>query len=292
MNKNDGGFFRNLITCILCVIIVVILLKDAKYLFTGDAKDINQMIENGEELKVGEHVSIEVTYVVDWYAELTQRGRRTGTKITYHALAVLDSGKIISLSAKKDSAEYNKIDNLVDDTYDYITGVTYSEPITVKFTGTVRKIDSEISGYYREALTFYGYSPSGDAYMLDIDTSQERIFGILGLIVASVLALLFGFFTYGDYLEYKEKKAARIKALNEPVSVKLDNDPIFNSNFYATYKPQRQMDVKSDPISDVDSTIDDNPDTDVYKVDKEEAVKDEQDELKPTYSSKFTLKKD
>lgn len=283
MKNKDDGFLKNLIICLICVGMVITLLKDAKYLFTGETKDINQMIENGEELKVGEHVSIDVTYVVDWYAELTKRGRKTGTKVTYHAMAVLNSGEIISLSAKKDSKEYKKIDNLVDETYDYLTGVKYLEPTTVKFTGTVRKIDSKISGYYKEALTYYGYSSSEDAYMLDIDTTQDRIFGVLGIFLASFFALLFGFLAFSDVVDYKKKKAAREAALNEPISVKIDNDPIFNAAFYERNKP-----VNAESVSYSDSSDKNYNEDDKNTYDTAESA----DDVIHAKESKFSLKKD
>lgn len=276
MNTKDYGIVKNVLISVVCLVIVVIMLKDAKYIFTGEAKDINQMIENGEELKVGEHVSIEVTYVVDWYAELTQRGKRTGTKITYHALAVLDSGEIISLSAKKDSKEYNQIDKLVDDTFDYLMDDSYPEPTTVKFTGTLRKIDPEIIGYYREALSYYGYSSTGDAYMFDIDTTQKRFMSILLLVIAALLAILFGVLALCGYRDYKKDKEARIKALNEPVHNKLENDPIFNNSFYARNNIQNQLDNSSNDDSMEIGNIEVEEETDSDSV----------------YTSKFSLKKD
>ena len=275
MNSKDYGIVKNVIISVVCLVVVIIMMKDAKYIFTGEAKDINQMIENGEELKVGEHVSIEVTYVVDWYAELTQRGKRTGTKITYHALAVLDSGEIISLSAKKDSKEYNQIDKLVDDTFDYLMDDSCPEPTTVKFTGTVRKVDSEIIGYYREALSYYGYSSTGDAYMFDIDTSQKRIVSILLLGIAAFLAILFGILAFLGYREYKKDKEARIKALNEPVNNKLENDPIFK-NLYAR--------------NNIQNDLDSNLNTESTEVENSEVEVETPDNT--TYSSKFSLKKD
>ncbi|MBR3600028.1 MAG: hypothetical protein IKL53_09125, partial [Lachnospiraceae bacterium] len=108
-----------------------------------------------------------------------------------------------------------------------------------------------------------------------IDTSQKRIVSILLLGIAAFLAILFGILAFLGYREYKKDKEARIKALNEPVNNKLENDPIFN-NLYAR--------------NNIQNDLDSNLNTESTEVENSEVEVETPDNT--TYSSKFSLKKD
>lgn len=281
MKKREAGLFTWIIAFIVAIIMLVICLKDIKYIVTGKAKDINDMIAAGDEPSVGDNVSIELQYVIDWYAELTVTGR--GAKVTYHCLAVLEDGRIISLCAKKYSDEYNKINNLIDDTYAYLSGETDIPPTPVTFTGTIRKIDSEISGYYLMDLNLMGYE-SGDYINLDIDTTQKRIHLILIFVLAIIFVPLSLFMIYGEILEEKEKKVLRERALNSPPT-KIDNDPIFNQQFYNRFSSNEDSIGDIEDKSKITNQVDEIVDEPNYELDNNT-------DSSSTYSSKFSLKKD
>ena len=190
--EKDNGLLIGIIMLAAGIVFFIIMIPNLGYIFTGKAKDINEMIASGEEPKVRDTVSIEVDYIIDWYAELTTT--RKGSKtVTYHCIALLDNGEIISITVKKNSGEYKKIDNLIEQTYAYFSGETDVPPTPIKLEGTVRKIDSKVEGYYTSYTSLMGYS-SADRYMLTIDTTQYRIFHILCFGVIVVVTFFGGLF--------------------------------------------------------------------------------------------------
>lgn len=269
------------------------LIPDFKYIFTGEANDINEMIAEGDEPQKGDKVSIEVQYVLDWYAELTET-RRGSSTVTYHCMAVLDNGEIISICVGKNSAEYTQIDNLIEQTYEYLLGERSIPPTPVTFTGTVRKIDSKISDYYKSGLNLYGYSTS-EAYMLNIDVTQTRMVSIIALFLDVLIIFIGAVFVIGEIAILKEKKTSReIEAMPvQPVE-----DPIFTPAFYDNHKVEDEKKVDEKPVvtntmfsfkdekhDDSDNKVDDLNDTSL----DEHEYNEEQNEKT---QSKFSLKKD
>lgn len=229
MKSEKNSVFTLVIIFIFGIVLLVMTADEIDYIFTGKTTDVNEMIADGREPEVGDHVSIELDYVIDWYAELTQ-SRKGIKKVTYHAMGVLDDGRIISICVKKDSEEYDKIDDLIEETYDYLAGISNVPPTSVKLEGTVRKIDSEISSYYTTGLSYIGYT-SSDAISLDIDVTQKRIYVVLMFVFAigmTVVPVILGLKEYNEYKASKNRKMNNI--VPEPT-----NDPVFNKSFYDTY---------------------------------------------------------
>lgn len=194
------------------------------YVLTGHTKDINDMIESGKEPDSGDYVSMKVKYVIDWYAKLTTT-RRTTKITTYHCLAVLDNGKIISIGVSVNSDEFKKLNALLYPTYYYLTGKTTTEPTPVYIEGKIQKINSEISGYYTSALSTLGYT-SSDRYMLNIDTTQNRAFGAIMLAIAIALMSVGGVLTYREVKKRKEEQEAQI--INSTKTYVINDDLILD----------------------------------------------------------------
>lgn len=253
-NKKEAGLFTWIIVLIACGVIFVMCLGDIKYILTGKADDVNDMISQGENLEVRDTVSIELEYVIDWYAELTEKGRRTGRKVTYHCLGVLDDGRLISISVKKDSKECKQIETLIEETYAYVSGETTIPPTPVKLSGTVRKIDSRISGYYHSSISMLGLT-SDDYINLEIDVTQKRIYHILLFALSIILMVVSVICIMAEIKSEKEKKEKRIRELNSPV-IKSENDPIFNDQFYNRLNTNNSSMEADDTSNDFDSLTD------------------------------------
>ncbi len=280
MNKREGSLFTTwLVFFVFSIFLFILCIDEMGFIIKGERIDVNEAVLSGEEIKIGDNVSIEVQYIIDWYAELTQTGRRTGLNVTYHCLVMLDDGRIISMSVKQNSNEYRLVENLIDYTYDYIMGYSTIEPTPIKFTGKIRNIDSEISDYYKSSLSMLGYS-SGDYINLEIDTQQKRIYSVLMFVFSIIIFAITILFAYFEIKNRKEKKAERMRELNSPINVtKPENDPIFNKAFY-----DRMDTFKTDSNSDV-AIDENNSDTDNNEYIEDEIAN------KPI-TSKFSLKKD
>ncbi|MBE5944420.1 MAG: hypothetical protein E7258_05825 [Lachnospiraceae bacterium] len=228
--KKDNGLLTGILMLIIGMFFLIIMSPDLGYIFTGKAKDVNKMIESGDEPKVRDTVSMEVDLIIDWYAELTstRKGSRT---TTYHCYARLDNGKIISITAKKDSKEFDKIDRLIRQTNAYYSGKSDIPPTPIKLEGTIRKIDSNVKGYYTTYASLMGYS-STDMYMITLDTSQYRIYHILCFGVIVFVTFLGGLFVFVELKDKKDKKdIAKAKIINTyVVDSNSDIDDYMNNN--------------------------------------------------------------
>ncbi len=188
MKKKSSGIFTLVLLYILSIFIIVTSIDDLKFIITGEANDINDMIETGEELEKGNHVSIKLEYAIDWYAETNKRTRRSSNH-SYHALGVLDDGRIVSIKVSVASKEYYKLDDLINETYDYLNGERTLPPTPVILTGGLLKLDPEVEQYFKLALNYMGYSQS-DALYLEIDVNQKQIWSLLTFAFGVVVFVL------------------------------------------------------------------------------------------------------
>lgn len=199
---------------ILSTLILIGVLKNFKYILTGECRDLNEIIESGEEIKTGEIVSLNVTYIIDYYAEYT-----SSRKDSFHCLAMLDNGNIISLEVGKETAAANQAERIIDETCKYITGESSKLPIPYKFTGRVNKMKSEAKTYYKTALSLLQY-PYENAYELNIDTTETRYVQIIYLALAIFIFLAWGFFAFLEIHSFiYDIKEAKINSLKEKTHV-------------------------------------------------------------------------
>lgn len=286
-NREKANSFTFIVMFVASIVIFMFLKNDLNYILKGETRDAYDIISSGEELKKGEHVSVELVCVVDWYAELTTT--RKGIKtVTYHALGMLEDGTIISICAKKNSDEYIKIDNLIEKTYDYLEGTSYAMPEPLVLEGSVQAINSKISTYYSQGLSIYGFS-SNEAIYLDINTGSGRGGMIVALVITIVLFVVPIVFFVIEVISYKNKQKER----TTKATAVLEEDPIFNNDFYETYKSKQDSDLNIDSKVDEDSIDTENVNN--YKIDDKTDttdITDDHDDNKSSYPSKFNLKKD
>lgn len=252
-------------------------IKNWRYTFGLEVQDLNEMVLSGDVPEKGDIVSLKADYVIDWYAELNERGPRGSRIITYHCMVLLDNNKVISMSVKR-GKNYDKIEKLIEQSYDYYIGERTELPDPVYFEGSIRKIDSEIEEYYYTALYLAKADPNKDAYFVELDAEQSRIlhliFFIIGIAVAGVLVFLI-------IINATSNKKVEENNISSPIIP--DNDPIFNKSFYNNNYEYGRVE---EPI---------NKDVENSSYEEQEYTSyDEDDELKeaaPSESkSKFSLK--
>lgn len=161
-----------------------------------------------------EIVSLNVTYIIDYYAEYT-----SSRKNSFHCLAMIDNANIISLEVGKETAAANQAERIIDETCKYITGESNKPPIPYKFTGKVNKMKSEAKTYYKTALSLLQY-PYENAYEFNIDTTETRDVQIIYLVLAILVFFAWGFFTFLQIHSFiYDIKQAKMNALKEKAHV-------------------------------------------------------------------------
>lgn len=196
--KNANGNSKGAIVAyILCIILFaglafVLLIGYSDYLFNG-AKDFYEMVEDGHSPVTGEHVSISVDAVIDWYAETEHKINGfipAGSE--QHCVVWLDNNAFISMTikGKKNIAKVDEIIEATNAYLDYADG--YGEeaylPKPVVFEGEITAIGSEVRKYYDEAMDILGVSDADDftVYYLTIDTTSNkvRLWMMIGFFIA------------------------------------------------------------------------------------------------------------
>ena len=122
-------------------------------LFGGIAGTYEQAEPNRSEYN-DRWISYEVVACFGCYAESTETYSFIPTGHEYYYIIWMEDGSIMPLSFSK-KADRDYLDALTEATYDYVDGKTRMiemEPRT--FIGTVGSQDSEIAGYYRDALNY------------------------------------------------------------------------------------------------------------------------------------------
>ena len=188
-------------------------------------RDIMQVIDEEGSPKKGEYVSVGIDAVVDCYAETKHRINGiipAGTDM--HYILWLDDGSFISLMVKG-KKDIEKLDKIMSETQRYINGTTDTLPAKYKLSGVISTMDSEIEGYYRQDIQYWGINESGyPIYYVQIDETQSKLgawlmmgfFAIIEVIcVASLISAI--------KEKNQEKLAAKAAAMNAPITDENNN---------------------------------------------------------------------
>lgn len=179
-NKKQNGSKGSVAGCVIGMIFffligAVLLIGESDYLFS-EPRDLNEMVMAGDSPQKGEYVTVGVDAVVDWYAETEHRingiipiGKEQ------HCLVWLDDESFISMTVK--GKNMDKVDELIDETADYLNGVSSTLPSKVVFSGRVSTIDSDVSKYYDDVLDYYGIYESDGLVVryVTIDTTDTKL---------------------------------------------------------------------------------------------------------------------
>ena len=217
------------------VLMVIFFIADKDFLLKKEPTDIFQHIEEAGAPQKGEYVSIGVDAVLEYYAETkhTTNGIPTGKE--KHYLLWLDDTSFISLtvSGKKN---YEKLDEIMNATYDYLDEYVNYLPMPVEFTGRVSTMNSEIEGYYQEALDYWGISEEDGmtAYYVSIDatrtpSSSWMLLGVLALIEVIAVFVLVKDIKHNRMVK-SQAAAARATAMLYDNSERITDD---NNNLYS-----------------------------------------------------------
>ena len=195
-------------TQILCFVLAgffialaaLLVVMDWNYMIKGETKDLTTEIANGNAPVKGDYVSLNVSYVLGNYAETKHKRYfiTTGTDQHYAVLLRGADQTMCVMSVKlKDKTDIERLESMVDPTWNFISGQTDVMPMdTITLTGCVSTMDSQIKGFYKEALSGAGVDTADGVtiYELTLDATETRlskfliVFGLLAIGGLSILA--------------------------------------------------------------------------------------------------------
>ncbi len=149
-------------------------------LFSGIAASYEQAEPDYRSYK-DQWISYKVVACLGSYAEMTETYSFIPTGHEYYYLIWMEDGSIMPLAVSK-KADREYLDALADATADYIDGKTRMiEMEPREFTGTVGTQDSEVAGYYNDALRYLGVS-TADGWVIRnvlLDCSKTRTYYLI-----------------------------------------------------------------------------------------------------------------
>lgn len=209
---------------IVGAIIVLYVVTHIDLMFHKPVELMEHIAKEGEPVK-GTYVSIGVDGVVDCYAETKHRINGIipiGTD--RHYLLWLDDGSFISLQAKG-KKDIEKLNSIMNETQRYINGNTDVLPAKYQLSGVISTMDAEISGYYRQDLSYWGIdSTVGKIYYVQIDETQTKLSSWLMMGFFVVIEIICIIALIKEINEKKQAKlAAKAAAINGPMTDENNN---------------------------------------------------------------------
>lgn len=191
-NKKSRGdldklFFIAGIVMLICA--GCIFLEKSDYILNGP-KSLDEMIENYGSPINGEYVTVDVDAAIDWYAETQYKifhgiipaGKKR------HAIIWLKNDAMMGITVKG-KKNIEKIDAIIDGTWQWCLGESGSLPTAVSVEGKLTYIGMKQSEYYsnekeyvKDSLGEYKF------YELEIDTTDNKY----SIILQCILLVVFG----------------------------------------------------------------------------------------------------
>lgn len=204
MEKKSNPIVTYVIGIIFCAVMCILAFVVNKDVILDNYTEFYSM-EEKEGVKKDAYVELYVDGVIGNYAETTHTVNFIPTGKDQHYMLWLSNDEIISLTVK-DKKLIAKLDEICDDTWDYIE--SESEEYNVKGTtvkGVINTLDPEIEGYYKQWLNETGIAEAGlDVNYVAIDTTKTRgnsLFMVLFFLAGGVACVV------GLVISIKKKKA-------------------------------------------------------------------------------------
>ncbi len=200
-----------ILALVLLVFTVVYVGMNFNYMVLGKSIDLNQQLREGKSPEKGDLVTFEVRYVLGNFAETKHKINGiipTGTD--EHYVVVLDDNSLmaVSVSGSKDVDAMNKLES---ETKAYLADTDDISKIptsTIKLTGRLETMHSEIQKYYNQALsTLSTYT----IHNMTLNATHGRL--SMFMITFFLLALLVVFIFSAIQSKKKMKKVAEVQAI-------------------------------------------------------------------------------
>lgn len=207
------------------------------YLFIGErdyilngARNINKMIRD-KSLKANEFTEITVDASFGVYAETehTICGFIPAGK-EKHYIIWREDGSLISLAAKSKKT-IEELEDIVEQTEAYVNGNSTDLSKSITLSGRVKILYGELRTQYDEALDYLGVDSGADVYIIDIDTTDNRVsllcrYGLM--IVIGLFLTVVAIF----YLKKLKKKENNMEAVQDVQTLTQEDSNYYNSHNY------------------------------------------------------------
>ena len=210
--KHNAGQVIVLAMCMLLMFVMafVMFVGDSDYLLGKEARDVMDYADDGVAPPKGIHIKVNVDACLGNYAETQHKinGIIPAGK-EEHYIVWLDNNAALSITVKNKKT-INKLNSIIDDTWDYLDGVSDTLPSSITIEGQVNTMDSELEGYYDDYLEDMGFADSGfPIYYVTVDNTDTRATGwlIVGVLLVIGIGCLIGMISIIKAIK-REKAAA------------------------------------------------------------------------------------
>ena len=210
--KHNAGQVIVLAMCMLLMFVMafVMFVGDSDYLLGKEARDVMDYANDGVAPPKGIHIKVNVDACLGNYAETQHKinGIIPAGK-EEHYIVWLDNNAALSITVKNKKT-INKLNSIIDDTWDYLDGVSDTLPSSITIEGQVNTMDSELEGYYDDYLEDMGFADSGfPIYYVTVDNTDTRATGwlIVGVLLVIGIGCLVGMISVIKAIK-REKAAA------------------------------------------------------------------------------------
>ena len=210
--KHNAGQVIVLAMCMLLMFVMafVMFVGDSDYLLGEEARDVMDYADDGVAPPKGIHIKVNVDACLGNYAETQHKinGIIPAGK-EEHYIVWLDNNAALSITVKNKKT-INKLNSIIDDTWDYLDGVSDTLPSSITIEGQVSTMDSELEGYYDDYLEDMGFADSGfPIYYVTVDNTDTRATGwlIVGVLLVIGIGCLIGMISIIKAIK-REKAAA------------------------------------------------------------------------------------
>ena len=213
------------IAIVLVLIGAIVTIGTWDYMILGKTVNLNETSAAGQAPQKGDYATFNVRFVLGNYAETKHTINGfipAGTE--QHYVIILDDGSLMSLTLKNKS-DIEKLEAMVDPTWNYLTGEGEYPLQVIEMTGQIKSSNSEIRGYFNDALRKVGATTDIFPHIYDdltLDATDSRlhyfiIVGVILLLAAGCIVLVF----------VSKKKLKQLKNI-QAIAVENSSDPSLN----------------------------------------------------------------
>lgn len=260
--KHNAGQVIVLAMCMLLMFVMafVMFVGDSDYLLGKEARDVMDYADDGVAPPKGIHIKVNVDACLGNYAETQHKinGIIPAGK-EEHYIVWLDNNAALSITVKNKKT-INKLNSIIDDTWDYLDGVSDTLPSSITIEGQVNTMDSELEGYYDDYLEDMGFADSGfPIYYVTVDNTDTRATGwlIVGVLLVIGIGCLIGMISIIKAI--KREKAAAENVQNTYAGNMGNNANVFGNNSAYNNGAYGDNSAYNNGAYDYNSTYNNNP---------------------------------
>lgn len=260
--KHNAGQVIVLAMCMLLMFVMafVMFVGDSDYLLGEEARDVMDYADDGVAPPKGIHIKVNVDACLGNYAETQHKinGIIPAGK-EEHYIVWLDNNAALSITVKNKKT-INKLNSIIDDTWDYLDGVSDTLPSSITIEGQVSTMDSELEGYYDDYLEDMGFADSGfPIYYVTVDNTDTRATGwlIVGVLLVIGIGCLIGMISIIKAI--KREKAAAENVQNTYAGNMGNNANVFGNNSAYNNGAYGDNSAYNNGAYDYNSTYNNNP---------------------------------